>query len=108
MQKGLEYQKNTRQKPKSNSSFNLGRSPYGETHYILVGVESFMEAFDVGKFRQSNKASMSAWGKFIESNQGNVEFVRSTIRVMMGMVNLEIYLDPPMRMGELHMIYVLL
>ena len=43
-----------------------------------------MEAFDVGKFRQSNKASMSAWVKFIESNQGNVEFVRSTTRVMMG------------------------
>ena len=66
------------------SSFNLGESPYGETHYILVGVESFMEAFDVGKFRESNKASMSAWIKFIESNKGNVEFVRSTTRVMMG------------------------
>ena len=81
-----EYQK--KYAPKNRrvtlGSFNLGRSPYGETHYILVGVESFMEAFDVGKFRESNKSSMSAWVKFIESNEGNVEFVRSTTRVMMG------------------------
>ena len=65
-------------------SFNLGRSPFGETHYVLVGVESFMEAFDVGKFRETNKAAKNAWDKYMLSNQGNVEFVRSTTRVMLG------------------------
>lgn len=57
------------------SSFDLGESPYGETHYILVGVESLMELFDIGKYGETNKTAISTWYKFIQSNQSNVEIV---------------------------------
>ena len=43
-----------------------------------------MEVFDIGKFRETNKTAMSTWDKFIQSNQSNVEIVRSTTRIMMG------------------------
>ena len=65
-------------------AFNLGRSPHGETHYVLLGVDSFMEAFNVGKYRQDNKAASLAWDKYMSSNEGNIEVVRTHTRVMLG------------------------
>ena len=65
-------------------AFNLGRSPHGETHYVLLGVDSFMEAFNAGKYRQDNKAASAAWDKYMSSIKGNVELVRTHTRVMLG------------------------
>ena len=79
---------NSKYNPKNRrvtlGAFNLGRSPHGETHYVLLGVDSFMEAFNAGKYRQDNKAASAAWDKYMSSIKGNVELVRTHTRVMLG------------------------
>jgi hypothetical protein len=64
--------------------FNLGRSSDGETHYVLVGVDTFKEAFNMGIYREKNKAAQTAWDSYMEENEDNVSLVRSTTRVMIG------------------------
>jgi len=64
--------------------FNLGRSSDGETHYVLVGVDTFKEAFNMGIYREKNKAAQTAWDSYMEENDDNVSLVRSTTRVMIG------------------------
>jgi hypothetical protein len=64
--------------------FSLGRSSDGETHYILVGVNSFKEAFNPGKYRENNSSAINAWNKFIEEFDENAHIVRTQTRVMIG------------------------
>jgi len=64
-------------------SFGLGRSPHGETHYVLVGVNDFKTAFNTSLYRKNNKAAQAAWNEYWD-NAGEVELVRSTTRVMLG------------------------
>ena len=64
--------------------FNLGRSPIGETHYVLVGVNDFKTAMNPGLYRQSNPAAKEAWGKYMDDIDGNVELIRTSTRVMLG------------------------
>jgi len=61
----------------------LGRSPDGETHYVLVGVDDFKTAMSSGSYRESNKAAKAAWKEYWE-NTGEVKLIRSSTRVMMG------------------------
>ena len=61
----------------------LGRSPAGETHYVLVGVDDFKTAMSSGSYRENNKAAKSAWKEYRENN-GEVKLIRSSTRVMLG------------------------
>tara|TARA_B100000767_G_scaffold269871_1_gene292495 strand:- start:12992 stop:13687 length:696 start_codon:yes stop_codon:yes gene_type:complete len=63
--------------------FALGASPYGESHYVLVGVDDFKTAMSTWKYRETNKAASAAWKEY-RDNRGEVEFIRSTTRVMLG------------------------
>jgi len=64
-------------------SFNLGRSPSGETHYVLVGVDDFKTAMSTSKYREKNKTAQAAWKKYWE-DAGKVKLIRSTTRLMLG------------------------
>tara|TARA_S200000501_G_scaffold349474_1_gene365605 strand:+ start:133 stop:828 length:696 start_codon:yes stop_codon:yes gene_type:complete len=65
-------------------AFSLGRSPHGETHYVLVGVDSFKEAFNLGKIREEDRAASAAWDKHMSNTRGIREIVRTHTRVMLG------------------------
>ena len=65
-------------------AFNLGRSSEGETHYVLIGVDSFKDAMNLGKYRDSNPAAKAAWGKYMNDIEGSVEVLRTQTRVMIG------------------------
>lgn len=64
-------------------NFRTGRSPEGENHYVLVGVNDFKTAFDTSLYRKNNKAANDAWKEYMKNN-GDVRLVRSTTRVMLG------------------------
>ena len=64
--------------------FNLGRSPLGETHYVLVGVNDFKTAMNVGLYRESNPAAKKAWDEYMKEIDGNVQMIRTSTRVMVG------------------------
>ena len=64
--------------------FNLGRSPLGETHYVLVGVNDFKTAMNVGLYRESNPAAKKAWNEYMKEIDGNVQMIRTSTRVMVG------------------------
>ena len=64
--------------------FNLGRSPLGETHYVLLGVNDFKTAMNVGLYRESNPAAKKAWNEYVKEMDGNVQLIRSSTRVMVG------------------------
>jgi hypothetical protein len=65
-------------------AFNLGRSSGGETHYVLIGVDSFKDAMNLGKYRDSNPAAKAAWEKYMNDIDGSVEVLRTQTRVMIG------------------------
>lgn len=62
---------------------SLGRSPAGETHYVLAGVDDFKTAMSPGSYRENNKAAKAAWKEYWE-NTGEVKLIRSSTRVMLG------------------------
>jgi|TARA_B110000977_G_C11071045_1_gene489554 hypothetical protein len=64
--------------------FSLGRSSDGETHYVLSGVNSFEDAFNPGKYRDSNSSAKNAWSKFVEEFDENAQMIRTQTRVMIG------------------------
>ena len=64
--------------------FGLGRSSDGETHYVLTGVDSFEDAFNPGKYRESNSSAKNAWSKFVEEFEENAQMIRTQTRVMIG------------------------
>ena len=64
--------------------FSLGRSSSGETHYVLNGLDSFEDAFNPGKYRESNPPAEAAWRKFVEEFDENAKMVRTMTRVMLG------------------------
>ncbi|MDA9322949.1 hypothetical protein N9Q55_02660 [Flavobacteriaceae bacterium] len=64
--------------------FSLGRSSDGETHYVLSGVDSFEDAFNPGKYRESNSSAKNAWSKFVEEFEENAQMIRTQTRVMIG------------------------
>ena len=64
--------------------FRLGRSPLGESHYVLAGVDDFKTAMNLGLYRQSNPAAKEAWAKYMDDIDGNVKLIRTSTRVMVG------------------------
>tara|TARA_B100000780_G_C20954197_1_gene380716 strand:+ start:63 stop:761 length:699 start_codon:yes stop_codon:yes gene_type:complete len=64
--------------------FRLGRSPLGESHYVLIGVNDFKTAMNAGLYRESNPAAKQAWAKYMKEIDGAVDLVRTSTRVMVG------------------------
>lgn len=64
-------------------SFGLGRSPHGETNYVLVGVNDFKTAMSSRSYLKNDKTAQAAWKEYRE-NTGEISLVRSTTRVMLG------------------------
>tara|TARA_B110000503_G_C6962807_1_gene335824 strand:- start:87 stop:785 length:699 start_codon:yes stop_codon:yes gene_type:complete len=64
--------------------FNLGRSSNGETHYVLIGVDTFKDAMNLSKYRDSIPAAKAAWEKYMKDINGNAEILRTQTRVMIG------------------------
>ncbi|MFT4741712.1 MAG: hypothetical protein ACI9L9_002506 [Marivirga sp.] len=64
--------------------FNLGRSSNGETHYVLIGVDTFKDAMNLSKYRDSIPAAKVAWEKYMKDINGNAEILRTQTRVMIG------------------------
>jgi hypothetical protein len=69
---------------KTLGKFRLGRSPLGETHYGLTGVNDFKTAFNPGISNNGNKAAQAAWEVFMDEVEGIVKIVRTQTRVMIG------------------------
>lgn len=69
---------------KTLGKFRLGRSPLGETHYALTGVNDFKTAFNSGISNNGNKAAQAAWEVFMDEIEGIVKIVRTQTRVMIG------------------------
>jgi len=63
--------------------FNAGRSPDGESHWVVVGVNSFKEAMDLAGYRTGNAKAEKAWDTYI-ANNGGVEVVRTGLRILLG------------------------
>jgi hypothetical protein len=62
--------------------FNAGRSPYGESHYVLVGVDDFKTMMNSGGYRETNTAAKKAWSEYMDVLDGNVSIIRSVTRIM--------------------------
>ena len=62
--------------------FNAGRSPYGESHYVLVGVDDFKTMMNSGGYRETNAAAKKAWSEYMDVLDGNVSIIRSVTRIM--------------------------
>ena len=63
--------------------FGPGRSPAGETHWIIVGVNSFKEAMDIAGYRRGNTKEEKAWDAYI-ANNGGASVVRTGLRILLG------------------------
>lgn len=63
--------------------FGPGRSPAGETHWVIVGVNSFKEAMDIAGYRRGNTKEEKAWDAYI-ANNGGASVVRTGLRILLG------------------------
>ena len=50
--------------------FGSGRSPAGETHWVIVGANFFKEAMDIAGYRRGNTKEEKAWDAYIANNGG--------------------------------------
>ena len=64
--------------------FSSGRSPYGESHYILVGVDDFKTMMNSGGSRETNAGAKKAWSEYMDVLDGNITIIRSVTRMMVG------------------------
>ena len=63
--------------------FSAGRSPDGETHWVIVGFDDMKSAMDTGSYRRSNPEAQKSWDEY-RKNRGNSRLVRSGLRLLMG------------------------
>ena len=63
--------------------FSAGRSPDGETHWIIIGFDDMKSAMDAGAYRRNNAQAQKAWGEY-GKNRGETRLVRSGLRIMLG------------------------
>ncbi len=63
--------------------FKSGRSPLGETHYILRSYPNFKAALK-GVELPTDKTKLDAYNAMYSENEGNVEVVRTTTRLLLG------------------------
>ena len=66
-------------------SITTGISPAGESHWIIIGFDSFKDALEQSDYRQNNKTAQQAWNKYIEEGfVGDTKIVRSGLRILLG------------------------
>ena len=66
-------------------SITTGISPAGESHWIIIGFDSFKDALEQSDYRQNNKIAQQAWNKYIEEGfVGDTKIVRSGLRILLG------------------------
>ena len=63
--------------------FSAGRSPDGETHWIIIGFDDMKSAMDAGAYRRNNTQAQKAWDEY-GKNRGETRLVRSGLRIMLG------------------------
>ena len=63
--------------------FSAGRSPDGETHWIIIGFDDMKSAMDGGAYRRNNAQAQKAWDEY-RKNRGQTRLVRSGLRIMLG------------------------
>lgn len=63
--------------------FSAGRSPDGETHWIIIGFDDMKSAMDAGAYRRNNAQAQKAWDEY-GKNRGETRLVRSGLRIMLG------------------------
>ena len=64
-------------------NFSVGKSPDGETHWLILGFDDMKTAFDHGAYRRENPEIQKAWNEF-KKNRGESRLVRSGLRIMLG------------------------
>lgn len=67
----------------SFGSFGAGRSPDGETHWVIVSVDSFKEAMDLRGYRRESAKAEKAWQTYL-ANNGGATIVRTGLRIQLG------------------------
>ena len=63
--------------------FSAGRSPDGETHWIIIGFDDMKSAMDAGAYRRKDTQAQKAWDEYGKS-RGETRLVRSGLRIMLG------------------------
>ena len=63
--------------------FSAGRSPDGETHWIIIGFDDMKSAMDPGAYRRNNAQVQKAWDEY-GKNRGKSNLVRNGLRIMLG------------------------
>jgi hypothetical protein len=63
--------------------FSAGRSPDGETHWIIIGFDDMKSAMDAGAYRRNNAQAQKAWDEY-GKNRGETRLVRNGLRIMLG------------------------
>jgi hypothetical protein len=63
--------------------FSAGRSPDGETHWIIIGFDDMKSAMDPGAYRRNNAQAQKAWDEY-RKNRGETRMVRNGLRIMLG------------------------
>ena len=63
--------------------FSAGRSPDGETHWIIIGFDDMKSAMDAGAYRRNNAQAQKAWDEYAK-NRWETRLVRSGLRIMLG------------------------
>ena len=81
------FKKYQKYRPKNQQvlmgSFSAGRSPDGESHWIIIGFDDMKSAMDPGAYIRNNAQAQKAWDEY-RNNRGKSRLVRSGLRIMLG------------------------
>ena len=81
------FNKHLKHRPKNQQvllgGFSAGRSPEGESHWIIIGFDDMKSAMDPGVYRRNNSDAEKAWDEY-RKTRGNTRLVRSGLRIMVG------------------------
>ena len=83
----MAFKKSLNYRPKDGQAllggFSAGRSPDGETHWIIVGFDNMKSAMDPGSYRRGNPKATKGWDEYMK-NRGETRLVRSGLRFLIG------------------------
>tara|TARA_B100000941_G_C28353912_1_gene473330 strand:- start:24 stop:710 length:687 start_codon:yes stop_codon:yes gene_type:complete len=83
----MAFKKYLKYRPKDRQvllgGFSAGRSPDGESHWIIVGFDDMKSAMDPGAYRRTDSQAQKAWDEY-RKNRGETRLVRSGLRIMLG------------------------
>ena len=81
------FKKYQKYRPKNQQvllgGFSAGRSPDGESHWVIIGFDDMKSAMDPGAYRRNNAQAQKAWDEY-RKNRGESKLVRSGLRIMLG------------------------